>query len=143
MISTDEGIQIDESEEQARNAYCPIRESLELDSNVTFERVRHPEKQDSQMISTDEGIQIDESDEHSRNANSPIRVSREDDSNRTIETDVLPPKQPQLNSSIEAGISTSTPLPKYTTIDLHSKFIRKDPVTLKLKLVAAIATSFN
>jgi hypothetical protein len=68
MISTDEGIQIDESDEQPPNTHLSIRESLESGSNITFERVAHPEKQCSQMISTEEGIQIDESDEQYRNA---------------------------------------------------------------------------
>jgi hypothetical protein len=63
MISTDEGIQIDESDEHPSNARFSIRESLESDSKLTFERLEHRQKQDSQMISIDEGIQIDESDE--------------------------------------------------------------------------------
>jgi hypothetical protein len=42
IISTDEGIQMDESDEQYWNADFPIRESLESDSNVTIERVRRP-----------------------------------------------------------------------------------------------------
>jgi hypothetical protein len=41
-MSTDEGIETDESDEQAWNAHFPIRESLQSDSNVRFERVRHP-----------------------------------------------------------------------------------------------------
>jgi hypothetical protein len=39
MISTDEGIQIDESDEHVLNAAFPIRESLDSLSNLTFERV--------------------------------------------------------------------------------------------------------
>jgi hypothetical protein len=39
MISTDEGIQIDESDEQYPNADCSIRESLDSLSNLTIERV--------------------------------------------------------------------------------------------------------
>jgi hypothetical protein len=73
MISTDEGIQIDESDEQFLNADLSIRESLEFDSKLTFERLQHTVKQESQMISTDEGIQIDESDEQSQNADLSIR----------------------------------------------------------------------
>jgi hypothetical protein len=65
MISTDEGIQADESDEQYQNAHFSIRESLESFSNLTVERVLHSEKQYSPMISTDEGIQIDTSDKHS------------------------------------------------------------------------------
>jgi hypothetical protein len=36
--STEEGIQIDESDEQLENANFAIHESLEFDSNVTVER---------------------------------------------------------------------------------------------------------
>jgi hypothetical protein len=39
MIATDEGIQIDESDEQPENANFSIRESLESDSKLTFERL--------------------------------------------------------------------------------------------------------
>jgi hypothetical protein len=63
MTSTDDGRQIDESNEQSQNANSSIRESLESDSKLTFDKFRHPEKQFSEMISTDDGIQIDESDE--------------------------------------------------------------------------------
>jgi hypothetical protein len=56
MISTDEGIQIDESGEHHSNAHFSIRESLDSLSNLTFDKVRQEQKQLSQMISTDEGI---------------------------------------------------------------------------------------
>jgi hypothetical protein len=65
MISGDEGIQMDESDEQYPNADSSIRESLDSLSKITFDKARHSEKQKSQMISTDEGIQMDESDEQS------------------------------------------------------------------------------
>jgi hypothetical protein len=39
--STDEGMQIDESDEQFKNADSSIDESLEPDSNVTAERDLH------------------------------------------------------------------------------------------------------
>jgi hypothetical protein len=42
MISTDEGIQIDESNEQFSNADFSIRESLDSLSNLTFDKVSHP-----------------------------------------------------------------------------------------------------
>jgi hypothetical protein len=41
MISTDEGIQIDESDEQDPNASPSIRESVDSLSNLTFDRVVH------------------------------------------------------------------------------------------------------
>jgi hypothetical protein len=39
IVSTDEGMQIDESDEQPQNADSSIRESLESDSNVTIDKV--------------------------------------------------------------------------------------------------------
>jgi hypothetical protein len=39
MISTDEGIQIDESDEQSPNAACSIRESLDSRSKLTLDKV--------------------------------------------------------------------------------------------------------
>jgi hypothetical protein len=61
IISTDEGMAIDESDMQRENAKVSIRESLKPDSNVNPERVMHLSKHRSPMTSTDEGIQIDES----------------------------------------------------------------------------------
>jgi hypothetical protein len=46
------GIQIDESDEQFRNAQRSIHESLDLDSNVIVERERHPQKHKSPILST-------------------------------------------------------------------------------------------
>jgi hypothetical protein len=68
IVSTEEGIQIDESDEQAPNAQHPIHESLESDSNVIVAREGHRKKQESQIVSTEEGIQIDENDEQEENA---------------------------------------------------------------------------
>jgi hypothetical protein len=45
MISTDEGIQIDESDEQSENADASIRETLQSESKRTFERFLQQEKQ--------------------------------------------------------------------------------------------------
>jgi hypothetical protein len=59
MASTDEGIQIDRSDEHSKNADLPRFESREPNSNVKFERFSQFEKQASEMASTDEGIQID------------------------------------------------------------------------------------
>jgi hypothetical protein len=106
MISTDEGIQIDESNKQAANADLSIRESLESDSNLTFERLRHRMKHDSQMMSTDEGIQIDESEEQSSNADFSIRESLESDSKVTFERlGHLLKQDSQMISTVE-GIQT-------------------------------------
>jgi hypothetical protein len=62
-IRREEGIQIDESDEQRSNADSSRDKSLEFDSNVSVERERHLLKQFWQSFSTEEGIQIDESDE--------------------------------------------------------------------------------
>jgi hypothetical protein len=62
IFSTEEGIQIDESDKQLSNVELSRHESLELDSNVIVESDLHPVKQNGQIFSTEEGIQIDESD---------------------------------------------------------------------------------
>jgi hypothetical protein len=79
-------MQIDESDEQYRNAYFSIRESLEPDSNVRLESELHCEKQYSQRTSTDDGMQIDDSDEQYQNAYFSLRESLEPDSNVTLES---------------------------------------------------------
>jgi hypothetical protein len=53
IFSTEQGIQIVESDEQLLNALRPIYESLELDSNVIVERDLHSEKQYEQIFSTE------------------------------------------------------------------------------------------
>jgi hypothetical protein len=68
-------MQIDESDEQPRNAESAIDESFEPDSNVTLERDSHSQKHLSPSISTEEGMIIDESDEEEANANSAIDES--------------------------------------------------------------------
>jgi hypothetical protein len=141
MISTDKGIEIDGSDEQYQNADSSIRESLDSLSKLTFNKALQSKKHLSQRISTDEGIQIDRSDEQRSNADSPIRESLHSLSNRTIETVVHPAKQPQHNSVIEFGIITSETFPKYSKIQLPSKFSNKPPETLKFKLSSAIEIS--
>jgi hypothetical protein len=83
-VSTEEGMQIDESDEQFRNAPSAIDDSLEPGSNVTVERCLHSEKHLAPRSSTDEGRQIDESDEQLKNADSSRRQSREPDSHLTF-----------------------------------------------------------
>jgi hypothetical protein len=81
-------MQIDESDEQPRNARSSIDKSLEPDSNVTVERDSHRVKQCLPRLLTEEGMQIDESDEQFRNADSSIDESLELDSNVTVERDL-------------------------------------------------------
>jgi hypothetical protein len=73
MISTDDGMQIDESDEQPENAPPARRETLDSPSNVIVERVEHRKKHCSAMISTDDGMQIDESEVAPAKAKAPIR----------------------------------------------------------------------
>jgi hypothetical protein len=63
MISTDDGIQTDLSDEQEQNASRSIWRSLEFGSNVRLWRAVHDLKQNEQITSTLDGIQIDLSDE--------------------------------------------------------------------------------
>jgi hypothetical protein len=83
-------MQIDESDEQYRNADSSMDESLEPDSNVTVERESHSEKQVLPRLSTDEGMQIDESDEQFQNEDSSMDDSLEPDSNVTVERESHP-----------------------------------------------------
>jgi hypothetical protein len=62
-LSTDEGIQIEDSNEQCRNAESSMHSNFESNSNVTIERDSHSKKQFSQSFSTEDGTQIDESGE--------------------------------------------------------------------------------
>jgi hypothetical protein len=93
MTSIDEGMQIDESNEQRQNADLSICESLEFDSNLTHESSSHGEKQFSPMSSTDEGMQIDESDEQHEKADFSTCESLDFDSNITQERLVQVKKQ--------------------------------------------------
>jgi hypothetical protein len=63
IVSTEEGIQIDASDEHFQNAESSIHESLEHDSNVTTERTVQKAKHSLQIFSTEEGMKSDESDE--------------------------------------------------------------------------------
>jgi hypothetical protein len=81
-------MKIDESDEQDSNANCPIRESLEPDSNLTLESLSQRLKHSSQSCPTDDGMQIDESDEQRENAEFSMRESLAPDSNVTLESAV-------------------------------------------------------
>jgi hypothetical protein len=93
IVSIDEGIQIDRSNEQVQKQYWPIvsiGEGMQIDgsdeqlinapspridkrlpfSNVTLERPVQEEKQCREIVSTDEGMQIDSSAKQSENADS-------------------------------------------------------------------------
>jgi hypothetical protein len=59
MVSIDDGMQIDRSDEQFANADSPSFEILQSLSNVKIERFVHLKKQELEMLSIDEGMQID------------------------------------------------------------------------------------
>jgi hypothetical protein len=56
-ICIEEGMQIDESDEQSRNAQMSIDRSFGCASNATFDRIQHPEKRRAQRFAMDEGMQ--------------------------------------------------------------------------------------
>jgi hypothetical protein len=59
MAATDEGTEIDSSDEQQANASSASIESLEPDSNVKSERLEQKAKHERGIVSIDEGMQID------------------------------------------------------------------------------------
>jgi hypothetical protein len=63
--STDDGMVIDESDEQPTKTSASIQESFEPDSNLTLERDEQSLKDFSQSRSTEDGMVIDDSDEQS------------------------------------------------------------------------------
>jgi hypothetical protein len=86
-IVTEEGIQIDFSDEQYENASASIRSRVEFDSNVNVESDPHPPKHNLPRIVTEEGIQIDLSNEQHKNARFSIRSRVECDSNVNVESE--------------------------------------------------------
>jgi hypothetical protein len=63
IAMTDDGREIDDSDEQSWNAQALIHRSLEGRPKVIVERDRHSEKQCWPIAMTEDGIQMDESDE--------------------------------------------------------------------------------
>jgi hypothetical protein len=62
--STEDGIEIDESDEHSRKTPASMHESFKPDSNVIADSEEHRTKHGTQILSTEEGMEIDESDEH-------------------------------------------------------------------------------
>jgi hypothetical protein len=81
-ISTDRGIEIDLSEQNAKHSW-PIRVNRESDSNAILSNrlnfLREPLKQPLPSTSTDRGMRIDFS-EHSAKQWEPIRLKQDSDS---------------------------------------------------------------
>jgi hypothetical protein len=92
-VATDEGMQINRTNEQYRSAESPIDESGDPDSNAIVERERHPKKPFQGSVYTDEGMQIDESDEEFSNASSRITESCESNSIVKVRSEVQSEKQ--------------------------------------------------
>jgi hypothetical protein len=59
IVSIDEGIQIDRSNEHPRKANSRMVEILHPNSNVTVESFWQDRKHDLEILFTDEGMQID------------------------------------------------------------------------------------
>jgi hypothetical protein len=82
-LLVDDGMQIDERNEQEENAERPSNDNLHPDSNATVESFAHPEKHFAPMFSTEQGMRIDGSDTRHENATSPNSESLDSDSNVT------------------------------------------------------------
>jgi hypothetical protein len=63
IVSTADGMEIDESDEQPEKPDFSIREAFESLSNARRESALHAQKQRSPILSTDNEIQIHESDD--------------------------------------------------------------------------------
>jgi hypothetical protein len=72
MISTEEEIQNDESDEQSENVEPSRRESFEPGSNVTLDRHTQSEKHVDPSVAREDGTESDESDEQQENAEASI-----------------------------------------------------------------------
>jgi hypothetical protein len=137
IVSTDAGMQIEQSIKQNKNAPLSIHERREPDSNVTSERDSQREKQLSPILSTVEGMQIAESATQAVNASHSIRESLEPGSNAAVLMVPQNPKEPPLKVSILLAIVTFAAFPKYRSTEVRPKSSRKLPMTLKLVLPAA------
>jgi hypothetical protein len=126
-VSTDEGIQIDESDEQPANDDSPMHQSREGLSKITVERDRHSEKQLWQRLSTANGMQSDRSAEHLENTKSLIDETSDPVSKTTLLIVWQPVKQPIPNSLMRFGMRSSTTSPKIALIETHSGSTTKFP----------------
>jgi hypothetical protein len=85
--SSDDGRQIDASDEQHANVFSSMHRSSQSGSNVTEQRAVQRRKQRPPSVSMEEGMQNDESDEHFEKAARPISKSWEPGSNVIVERD--------------------------------------------------------
>jgi hypothetical protein len=68
MVSTEDGMEIDGSNEHPEKAAWPICETLDPVSNVNDVRCPQCEKQSLEMVVTEEGMQIEDNEEQCENA---------------------------------------------------------------------------
>jgi hypothetical protein len=103
-VSSEEGRQIDDCEDNDPNTSFPIEVRREPDSKLIMVRCEQEEKHFGERCSTAEGIKIDASDEQFENADSRICASREPSSKKTLDRMPQPEKQFAQISSIERGM---------------------------------------
>jgi hypothetical protein len=82
-LTTDDGTQIDASDEQSEKAESSMQERIEPELNVNMERDEQSEKQRSQRRLTAAGTRIAASDEQCSKAASSMHASLEPDPNVT------------------------------------------------------------
>jgi hypothetical protein len=100
------------------------------DSNITF-RNELLRAQSLRRISTECGIRIEVNDVQPENAIVSIRTSFDPDWNVSEQIDLHRKKHPSSRTSISHGISTDAPEPKYRTMAVPVKSVRKQSETLK------------
>jgi hypothetical protein len=86
MIVTDDGIQIDSSDEHQEKADSPRLDRIEPASNLKLERFLQKEKEESETAVTDEGMQIEFKHEQEEKQERPIVPSCDPCSKVTRET---------------------------------------------------------
>jgi hypothetical protein len=104
ILSIEDGMQMDESDEQETHAEVPMDGRLEPNSNVSTTRDSHRSKQASRTFSTDEGTQNEERDEQPEKAERSIHESLEPDSKVTVERRLHSQQQYSPSALTEAGM---------------------------------------
>jgi hypothetical protein len=131
IVSIDEGIQIDRTDEQFLNVDSPRIETVQPLSKVNFERFVHFPTQESEIVSVDERIQIDRSDEQFENANLPRIKTLQQHSNVKLERISHQRKHPHSIFSIVLQIPTFPDVPTYRTIEIPSQQQMKSSISRK------------
>jgi hypothetical protein len=103
-LVTDEGMQMDSSDEHPKNAADAKTATRLSASKVTAESAVQSEKHFSEISASDDGIQMDVSETHFENAARPTPKSREPTSNVRIERSSHDSKQRSEICSTDEGI---------------------------------------